>query len=128
MCGISGFLYFEDKPVDGKLVQEMSDLQAHRGPDEAGLHLGRGVALGHRRLSIIDLSSGKQPLSNEDGTVWITFNGEIYNFQELREQLIGRGHLFKTRADSEVIVHGYEAIRTSEPTLVKSSTFRGWVS
>jgi asparagine synthase (glutamine-hydrolysing) len=108
MCGISGFLYFEDKPVDGKLVQEMSDLQAHRGPDEAGLHLGRGVALGHRRLSIIDLSSGKQPLSNEDGTVWITFNGEIYNFGELNREL-AFSHTFRTRSDTETIVHLYES-------------------
>src|SRR3989454_1344738 len=108
MCGISGFLYFEDKPVDGKLVQEMSDLQAHRGPDEAGLHLGRGVALGHRRLSIINLSSGKQPLSNEDGTVWITFNGEIYNFGELNREL-AFSHTFRTRSDTETIVHLYES-------------------
>lgn len=85
----------------------MSDIQRHRGPDESGVYVGRQAALGHRRLSIIDLSTGRQPLSNEDGSIWITFNGEIYNFQELREGLKGH-HDFRTRTDTETVVHLYE--------------------
>ena len=104
MCGICGFLYFDDKPVDPQLAGRMSDVQKHRGPDESGVHVGRGIALAHRRLSIIDLSTGKQPLSNEDGTVWISFNGEIYNFEDLNRTLAGR-HQFRTRSDTETIVH-----------------------
>jgi asparagine synthase (glutamine-hydrolysing) len=107
MCGICGFLYFDDRPVDSNLAIRMSDVQKHRGPDESGVHVGKHIALAHRRLSIIDLSTGKQPLSNEDGTVWIVFNGEIYNFQDLTRQLVGR-HTFQTRSDTETIVHLYE--------------------
>jgi asparagine synthase (glutamine-hydrolysing) len=106
MCGICGFLYFDDKPVDPQLAGRMSDVQKHRGPDESGVHVGKGVALAHRRLSIIDLSTGKQPLSNEDGTVWISFNGEIYNFEDLNRGLTS--HQFHTRSDTETIVHLYE--------------------
>ena len=80
----------------------------HRGPDDEGIWLGDGVALGQRRLSIIDLSNGHQPLCNEDGTVWIVFNGEIYNYPELREQLLARGHALRTNSDTETIVHLYE--------------------
>jgi asparagine synthase (glutamine-hydrolysing) len=92
----------------------MADRLVHRGPDEEGLYLNEraptraSIALAHRRLSIIDLSSGQQPLSNEDGTVWIVFNGEIYNFQELKPELLARGHTFRTNSDTEVIVHAYE--------------------
>jgi asparagine synthase (glutamine-hydrolysing) len=86
----------------------MSDMQRHRGPDESGVYLGKGIALGHRRLSIIDLSSGQQPLSNEDGTVWISFNGEIYNYLELKKDLEASHH-FATRSDTETIVHLYES-------------------
>jgi asparagine synthase (glutamine-hydrolysing) len=107
MCGISGFLYFDDRPVDPQLAQRMSDVQKHRGPDESGVHIGRRIALAHRRLSIIDLSTGKQPLSNENDTVWISFNGEIYNFEDLNRGLAGR-HQFRTRSDTETIVHLYE--------------------
>jgi asparagine synthase (glutamine-hydrolysing) len=107
MCGICGFLYFDDRPVDSKLATCMSDIQKHRGPDESGLHVGKNIALAHRRLSIIDLSTGKQPLSNEDGSVWITFNGEIYNFEELNRRLAAH-HTFRTRSDTETIVHLYE--------------------
>jgi len=86
----------------------MGERIAHRGPDGSGYHCARGVGLGHRRLSIIDVSGGAQPLSNEDGTVWVTFNGEIYNFPELTARLARRGHRFRTHSDTEVIVHAYE--------------------
>src|SRR5204862_887770 len=107
MCGISGFLYFDGAPVSRQIIQDMTDVMHHRGPDAQGIYVGPGVALGHRRLSIIDLSSGKQPLFNEDGTVSITFNGEIYNYLELRRDLES-GHTFRTRSDTETIVHLYE--------------------
>ncbi len=83
----------------------------HRGPDDEGMYVGKDAILGHKRLSIIDLSKGKQPISNEDNTIWIVFNGEIYNFKELRTQLISRGHVFKTETDTEVIVHLYEEVK-----------------
>src|SRR5216117_3066396 len=87
----------------------MVDAQLHRGPSSGGIHTAGCVALGHRRLSIIDVSSdGDQPMSNEDGSIWITYNGELYNFQDLRRDLIAQGHRFRSRADTEVIVHGYE--------------------
>src|SRR5438034_4846711 len=108
MCGISGFLYFNERPVDEKILRAMSDVQRHRGPDESGIYTGEGVGLGHRRLSIIDLSSGQQPLSNEDGTVWISFNGEIYNYEDLNRELKSSHH-FRTRSDTETIVHLYES-------------------
>ena len=90
------------------LVKGMADSISHRGPDDEGFYISGSVGLGFRRLSIIDLSGGHQPLSNEDGSLWIVFNGEIYNFQELRDWLIAKGHVFKTRSDTEVIVHLYE--------------------
>lgn len=107
MCGISGVLYFDGRLADENVVRQMSDVQRHRGPDESGVHIGPGVGLGHRRLSIIDLSSGQQPLCNEDGSVWISFNGEIYNFKELNLELTERHH-FRTKSDTETIVHLYE--------------------
>jgi len=91
----------------------MADTLYHRGPDDEGFYVSGPVGLGFRRLSIIDLASGHQPLSNEDGTVWIVFNGEIYNYQELREYLLTRGHIFSTRTDTEVIVHLYEELGPS---------------
>ena len=93
-------------PTD--LVRDMADAIRHRGPDDEGFYVSGQVGLGFRRLSIIDLSSGHQPLSNEDGTVWIVFNGEIYNYRTLRQELISKGHTFKTQSDTEVIVHLYE--------------------
>ncbi|MGZ4107281.1 MAG: asparagine synthase (glutamine-hydrolyzing) [Tumebacillaceae bacterium] len=108
MCGIVGMYNKNGHPVDQMVVERMSDQIVHRGPDDSGVHFQDHVALGFRRLSIIDLEGGHQPLSNEDGTVWISFNGEIYNYQELRRWLIERGHQFKTEADTEVIVHLYE--------------------
>jgi asparagine synthase (glutamine-hydrolysing) len=107
MCGICGHLAREQG--DGEGVRTMMDALAHRGPDAAGLHADGPVALGHRRLSIIDLSpAGNQPLSNEDGSLYLVANGEIYNFCELRAELEGRGHRFRSRSDSEVILHLYE--------------------
>lgn len=104
MCGICGFIGFDDE----ELLLRMTAQLVHRGPDEGGYYLGPGIGLGHRRLSIIDLSSSRQPLCNEDGTIWIVYNGEIYNFKEIRKDLERRGHRFRTRGDTEVIVHAYE--------------------
>ena len=109
MCGINGIYYFKaDQVVDRELLLRMRDTMTHRGPDEAGYYLKGNIGLGHRRLSIIDLTTGQQPLSNEDGSVWITYNGEIFNYQTLRRDLIAKGHRFKTQSDTEVIVHLYE--------------------
>ena len=93
----------------------MSDRIKHRGPDGDGYFIDGDVALGHRRLSIIDLSTGDQPMFNEDGSVVTVFNGEIYNYQELKEELIALGHDFKTKSDTEVLVHGYEEWHTDLP-------------
>ncbi len=111
MCGIVGiFSYATRQPVDKPLLEKMTESIAHRGPDGHGYYISedRMLGFGHRRLSIIDLNTGDQPMCNEDGTVWITFNGEIYNYRELREQLKVRGHRFKTASDTEVIIHAYE--------------------
>lgn len=109
MCGICGKVYFDrDFSIQMDELEAMTDVIKHRGPDDKGFHLDGNVGLGFRRLSIIDLHSGHQPLSNEDATVWIVFNGEIYNYRQLRRDLIDRGHQFKTESDTEVIVHLYE--------------------
>jgi asparagine synthase (glutamine-hydrolysing) len=109
MCGICGKVGFDRSgTVNPALIGGMLRTIAHRGPDGEGIHVSGPVGLGHRRLAIIDLNTGQQPLSNEDGTVWITFNGEIYNYQELRRELIASGHTFRTQSDTEVIVHLYE--------------------
>ena len=110
MCGIAGKLYLDGRrPVERELIDRMLQVAAHRGPDGQGRHLSGPIGLGHCRLSIIDLSScGAQPMSNEDGTVWIVFNGEIYNYLELRKQLIQHGHVFRSTTDTEVIIHLYE--------------------
>jgi asparagine synthase (glutamine-hydrolysing) len=111
MCGICGKLSFErEARLDTGLFRAMLDSLRHRGPDDEGLYEAPGVGLGHRRLSIIDLNTGHQPLSNENGTVWIVFNGEIYNFQELRTFLLSKGHVFRTQTDTEAIVHLYEEL------------------
>jgi asparagine synthase (glutamine-hydrolysing) len=111
MCGICGKLNFEKgTSVSPGLIRAMMDTIRHRGPDDEGLHVASEVGLGFRRLSIIDLSSGHQPISNEDGTVWIVFNGEIYNYRELRSFLSSNGHVFTTQTDTEVIVHLYEEL------------------
>jgi len=109
MCGIAGKINFENaRPVEESEIRPMLDIMRHRGPDGNGIHLDGPVGIGHVRLSIIDLEAGKQPLSNEDDSIWITFNGEIYNYLELRERLISQGHRFRTHSDTEVIVHLYE--------------------
>jgi asparagine synthase (glutamine-hydrolysing) len=108
MCGIAGILSFDERPVFASDLRGMCDAISHRGPDDDGFYVARGVGLGMRRLSIIDLSTGTQPVHNEDGTVWVVFNGEIYNYRELRERLLARGHRFYTETDTEVIVHLYE--------------------
>lgn len=109
MCGIAGIYHYGDAtPVNPQLLRRMCDVIAHRGPDDQGYYVKGPIGLGHRRLSIIDLSSGHQPISNEDNTVWVVFNGEIYNYQELRDGLISSGHQFRTSTDTEVIVHLYE--------------------
>jgi asparagine synthase (glutamine-hydrolysing) len=111
MCGICGKLNFHrQEPVDPVLLRQMMDLIRHRGPDESGEYLSGPVGLGHRRLSILDLNTGGQPMSNEDSTIWVVYNGEIYNFRELRADLEKRGHRFKSTTDTEVIVHLYEEL------------------
>jgi asparagine synthase (glutamine-hydrolysing) len=110
MCGITGLFDVTGKRDFARsLLQRMNDTQFHRGPDGEGLHLEPGVGLGHRRLAIIDLATGQQPLYNEDGSVVVVFNGEIYNYQELIPELQALGHVFHTRSDTEVIVHAWEA-------------------
>ncbi|HUS40701.1 MAG TPA: asparagine synthetase B, partial [Pirellulales bacterium] len=120
MCGIAGGIW--DDPhlsLDEPQLRRMTDALAHRGPDDEGTYRSGyllrppydpvpGVALGARRLSIIDLEGGHQPLSNEDGTVWVVLNGEIYNYRELRQRLEGAGHVFRTNSDTETLVHLYE--------------------
>lgn len=108
MCGITGFIDKTPKKKKETIINRMMDRIIHRGPDSSGKYIDDEVALGFRRLSIIDLKSGDQPIYNEDKTMVITFNGEIYNFQELRKELEEKGHTFKTNADTEVIIHGYE--------------------
>lgn len=110
MCGISGICLFDGSTIDKAVIQNMTDALRHRGPDDEGYYFDRGgkVALGHRRLSIIDLATGRQPIFNEDGSVAIVFNGEIYNFLALRTDLQEKGHRFATNTDTEVIVHLYE--------------------
>jgi asparagine synthase (glutamine-hydrolysing) len=117
MCGICGFMTLQGQPVDEVIGQHMIDLLRHRGPDDSGSlvlqspneQAAPSIFLGHCRLKIVDLSAAaRQPLPNEDKTVWVTFNGEIYNFLELRHDLQHRGHIFRSRSDTETIVHAYE--------------------
>jgi asparagine synthase (glutamine-hydrolysing) len=109
MCGISGILHLGSEVlIERALIERVNDTLGHRGPDEAGIHIEPGVALGHRRLSIIDIATGQQPLFNEDGSVAVVFNGEIYNFRELAAELQAAGHRFRTHSDTEVIVHAWE--------------------
>ncbi len=110
MCGITGIVDLKGRrEVSRTLLARMNETQVHRGPDAGGLHVEPGVGLGHRRLSIIDLATGQQPLFNEDGSVVVVFNGEIYNYQALIPELAALGHVFRTKSDTEVIVHAWEA-------------------
>jgi len=109
MCGICGVFNFKnDKPLDPAVLKRMCDTLKHRGPDEEGYYTSGQIGLGIRRLSIIDLSTGSQPIHNEDKSIWVIDNGEIYNFQDLRKELENRGHKFYTKTDTETIVHLYE--------------------
>ncbi|MFV2004704.1 MAG: asparagine synthase (glutamine-hydrolyzing) [Gammaproteobacteria bacterium] len=112
MCGIAGFSW-----EDPEKIRTITELLDHRGPDQTGFHIKDGVSLGHKRLSILDLSPrGKQPMFNEDGSICVVYNGEIYNFKDLRDELIKTGHQFKSDSDTEVLVHGYEEWGTDLPT------------
>src|SRR3979409_1444696 len=109
MCGIAGILTYNEKIPDSALLHRMANTILHRGPDAEGIYVGPHIGLAQRRLSIIDLAdSANPPLTNEDGTIRVIFNGEIYNFLELREELIRAGHIFTTRSDTELLVHLYE--------------------
>src|SRR3954468_8394975 len=109
MCGISGIVNFKaTNSINRRVLERMTSAQAHRGPDDHGYFVDGNVGMGHRRLSIIDLSGGGQPIYNEDESVAIVFNGEVYNYEELTEELSAQGHRFKTKSDTEAIVHSYE--------------------
>jgi asparagine synthase (glutamine-hydrolysing) len=108
MCGIAGIVSFDGSPVHRDEVAVMCAAMRHRGPDDQGIHVDGGCALGMRRLSIIDLRTGHQPIANEDGSIWAVLNGEIYNYRELRQELVRRGHTLSTSSDTEVLVHLYE--------------------
>ncbi len=110
MCGITGLFDTRGRrPVDDTVLRRMNASQSHRGPDEGSLHIEPGLGFGHRRLSIIDIATGQQPLFNEDGSVVVVFNGEIYNYQELIPELQALGHVFHTKSDTECIVHAWES-------------------
>lgn len=119
MCGIVGLVRNDGKPVDRDLLVRMNDAIRHRGPDDDGFYLKGPVGLGMRRLAIIDLKSGQQPIHNQDGTTWIVFNGEIYNYLELRQQLERLGHTFYTNSDTEAIVHAYDQYGTDCPKYLR---------
>src|ERR1700751_3160027 len=109
MCGIAGQFNFQRRePVERETIVRMARSIAHRGPDDEGFFVAGPVGLGFRRLSVIDLAGGHQPMSDREESVWVIFNGEIYNFPELRDELEGYGHVFRTNSDTEVIVHGYK--------------------
>src|ERR1700690_2855242 len=109
MCGIAGILEFEPGArASATALREMCRAMAHRGPDDDGFYTDGSAGLGMRRLSIVALKPGHQPISNEDGTLWIVFNGEIYNHRALREDLMARGHSYRTNSDTETIVHLFE--------------------
>src|SRR5260221_1341986 len=109
MCGIAGILEFgRDARANAAALREMCSVISHRGPDDDGFYTDGAVGIGMRRLSIVDVAGGHQPLSNEDGTLWVVFNGEIYNYRELQATLEKQGHRFRTSSDTETIVHLYE--------------------
>ncbi|MCP4402966.1 MAG: asparagine synthetase B, partial [bacterium] len=109
MCGIAGILHTKgSKAIDENLLAKMISILRHRGPDESGMYLDPHIGLGHARLSIIGLEGGTQPICNEDGSLWIVYNGEAFNYIELKEELLKKGHSFSTRTDTEVLLHLYE--------------------
>src|SRR5215467_9863678 len=109
MCGICGqFNFVRKEPVEPATIRRMTGTMVHRGPDDEGYFISGPLGLGFRRLSIIDLVGGHQPMSDAEETVWVIFNGEIYNYRELREELRGKSHQFRTNSDTEVIIHGYK--------------------
>src|SRR6478736_2474253 len=110
MCGITGIFDTRfAREIDRAVLHRMNQSQHHRGPDEGSVHIETGLGFGHRRLSIIDIATGQQPIGNEDGSVVLIYNGEIYNYRELIPELVTLGHVFRTRSDTEVIVHAWEA-------------------
>ncbi len=115
MCGFAGYIHTEREMSHAEIIKDMCDRIAHRGPDDADYYVDDGISLGFRRLSIIDLDGGRQPIYNEDKNLVLLFNGEIYNYQELREELVNAGHKFYTNTDSETLVHGYEEWGTGLP-------------
>jgi asparagine synthase (glutamine-hydrolysing) len=108
VCGLSGFVSLDHRPADAAVVRRMTATLRHRGPDDEGYYVDGPVALGHRRLNIIDLATGHQPIANETGTIHAMLNGEIYNYRRLAAELRERGHRFTTSSDTEVIVHAWE--------------------
>ena len=113
MCGICGIYNFnKDRPISKEIMNNMNRALVHRGPDDEGIFLGEFIGIGHRRLSIIDIKGGKQPMSNEDNSIWVTYNGEIYNYRDLSEHLTKKGHKFRTKCDTEVVVHAFEEYGT----------------
>ena len=120
MCGICGQFNFKSQEnVDASLIKKMADSLVHRGPDAEGFYVNDSIGLGHRRLKIIDLSGGLQPMFNEDGSLVVVFNGEIYNYRQLRHELLQHGHVFKTNSDTEVLLHGYEQWGADLPTRLR---------
>ncbi len=107
MCGIVGMVNLDGRAAEAALLERMNEAIFHRGPDEDGVYLKRHVGLGMRRLAIIDLKSGQQPIADEAGTAWIVYNGEIYNYREVKKRLEARGHRFRTDCDTEVVLHAY---------------------
>ena len=110
MCGIHGIIDLRGYPVDARPLAAMAKATVHRGPDDEGHYVDGSCAIGMRRLSIIDLSGGHQPIGNADGTIWVVCNGEIYNFRELRQELERLGHRFKTGSDTEAVLHAYAGL------------------
>ena len=106
MCGFVGFV--DHLPEKAEVIEDMKNAIIHRGPDSDGTYMDDDIALGFRRLSIIDLNAGNQPMYNEDGSLVLMFNGEIYNYQDIRKELVEKGHIFKTQSDTEVLIHAYE--------------------
>src|SRR5919107_102271 len=107
MCGIVGYVNLDGRAADRALLGRMNEAIHHRGPDEDGFYVKEHVGLAMRRLAIIDLKGGQQPIAHEEGTAWIVYNGEVYNYREVKKELEGRGHRFHTDCDTEVVLHAY---------------------